>query len=206
MGGDGGSTAGARKFLKSARADDVETDERESAAHVEATTCALSNKPLRPPVVACELGYFYNKEALLDALLEKRLKGTVTAHVSSLKDVHDVNAQASSTSASVFVCPVTGKDLNGAVPAVVALPSGRLYAASAIKHVPSLGEERVLHISPLRETRDALRRELLEKRAAKKRARAEAKIAKKKQTSSPSSSSTSKKRRVSRDAEHPVAA
>ena len=50
--------------------------------------CALSSTPLREPVVACELGRLFRKEALLAALLAAR-DGTplpaVAAHIRNLK-------------------------------------------------------------------------------------------------------------------------
>jgi len=36
-----------------------------------ATTCAQSSQPLSEPVVACQLGYLFNKEALLTALVRR---------------------------------------------------------------------------------------------------------------------------------------
>merc|ERR1719499_1283833 len=37
------------------------------------TTCRISQDPLTDPVVVCRLGSFYNKEALIGALLNKTM-------------------------------------------------------------------------------------------------------------------------------------
>ena len=74
--------------------------------------CALSNQPLCVPIVACELGYLYNKEAVLSALLHSAASSPTDAntgagagakkdgggistlsefrHVSKMKDVKEV--------------------------------------------------------------------------------------------------------------------
>lgn len=50
--------------------------------------CALSEAELRTPIVCCELGNLYNKEAVLEYLIDKSSVTTdIASHIRSLKDV-----------------------------------------------------------------------------------------------------------------------
>ena len=48
--------------------------------------CAASQKQLKAPIVVCELGYLYNKEELIERMLNKTLPPD-QAHITSLKCV-----------------------------------------------------------------------------------------------------------------------
>ena len=91
--------------------------------------CALSQAELQEPVVCCELGNLYNKEAVLEYLIDKSsVTSDVANHIRSLKDVKELNLtynpafeqksmeQADSYldfQASRFICPVVGIEMNG---------------------------------------------------------------------------------------------
>jgi hypothetical protein len=47
-------------------------------------TCAQSGSCLRNPIVACELGYMFNKDDLINALLDKALNPSFS-HIRGLK-------------------------------------------------------------------------------------------------------------------------
>ena len=47
--------------------------------------CAISSQRLRRPVVACGLGKLYNKEAVIEALLDRSKMPHDAAHIKSLK-------------------------------------------------------------------------------------------------------------------------
>lgn len=52
------------------------------------TSCALSKRPLQEPIVACGLGKLYNKDALLEYLLDRSAYGDgeeICGHIRSLK-------------------------------------------------------------------------------------------------------------------------
>ncbi|KAI6230152.1 Replication termination factor 2 [Aphelenchoides fujianensis] len=56
------------------------------------TTCQLSNEPLRKPVIACRFGRLYNKEAVLEGLLNKTLAANaITRHIKSRADFRELN-------------------------------------------------------------------------------------------------------------------
>ena len=53
--------------------------------------CALSQAELSTPIVCCELGNLYNKEAVLEYLLDKSSVTTnIASHIRSLKDVKEL--------------------------------------------------------------------------------------------------------------------
>ncbi len=55
-------------------------------ALIRSRVCAVSGEALRDPIVACELGHLYNKEAVLLALLERTLNPAF-AHIRGMKDL-----------------------------------------------------------------------------------------------------------------------
>lgn len=90
--------------------------------------CALSKTPLREPVVADAAGKLYNRDIILEYLLDKTSYGDgdkVCPYITSLKDVVTLNLTAnpawtetsgdltSRSPAARFVCPVTLKEMNG---------------------------------------------------------------------------------------------
>jgi hypothetical protein len=91
MGNDGGSIPG--------RADLVRTKKREKKikadllARARCSYCSLSKETLRPPVVICRLGNLYNKENLLEAIIEKKMP-TCFKHIRTLADVREVKVQS----------------------------------------------------------------------------------------------------------------
>ncbi|KAK6588198.1 hypothetical protein RS030_6828 [Cryptosporidium xiaoi] len=57
--------------------------------HNKWTTCFLTNEPLNPPIVICNKGHLYNKESIINYLLEKRRNKNLL-HIKKLSDVHNV--------------------------------------------------------------------------------------------------------------------
>ena len=92
--------------------------------------CAISSNKLVEPIVSCELGRLYNKDAVIEYLLDKSStpNGSLVQHIRSLKDVTPLNLTIKSdysdkkpeidgqyvdTQDSKFVCPVVGVEMNG---------------------------------------------------------------------------------------------
>ncbi|THH10572.1 hypothetical protein EW145_g1227 [Phellinidium pouzarii] len=107
--------------------------------------CALSKRPLQEPIVSCALGKLYNKDALLEYLLDKSAYGDgdeICGHVKSLKDVKTLkltpnptpaNPDSSSTERPQFVCPLTLKEMNGGVPFVYIATCGCVVSLAGLK-------------------------------------------------------------------------
>ena len=112
MGGDGGALASREIMVGKAQKRGLQQDIR-LTNHGKTTNCAISGLPLKRPIVACELGMLYNKEAVLTFLLDmaqlksdsspthdlsdaERLRRTILeekqiqfAHITKLGDVLD---------------------------------------------------------------------------------------------------------------------
>jgi hypothetical protein len=131
MGCDGGSIPKREEMVKTKKP----TYKTDISAAIKAiySTCALSKEPLVAPVVSCALGKLYNKQSILKYLIDKTSFGDadkIVSHVTSLKDVVVLNltvnplagkevasaiqsAFQERTEASLFICPVTLKEMNG---------------------------------------------------------------------------------------------
>eukprot|EP00051_Salpingoeca_urceolata_P026417 m.477233 g.477233 ORF g.477233 m.477233 type:complete len:292 (-) comp20783_c0_seq1:691-1566(-) len=109
--------------------------------------CAFSGQPLREPMVGCELGRLYNKEAILSLLLNRdsvsKEQATIVSHIKSLKDVKELNLTKSRDQADddhlkpTFVCPVTGLELNGLHRFYIFWTCGCVVSERAVREAPS---------------------------------------------------------------------
>jgi len=115
--------------------------------------CALSQAELRTPIVCCELGNLYNKEAVLEYLLDKSSVTTdIASHIRSLKDVKELNLTINPAfeqksmehadsyldfQASQFICPVVGIEMNGRYKFCFLWKCGCVFSERALKEVPS---------------------------------------------------------------------
>jgi hypothetical protein len=75
----------------------------------------LSKEPLKKPVVGCRLGFLYNKEALIQALLNKQLPKTFQ-HIKKLKDVKDLNIslmEDKEAQETKVICPISMIEYSG---------------------------------------------------------------------------------------------
>ncbi len=115
------------------------------------TTCRLSGERLASPVVADELGFLFNKDAVVAALVTKSLPPEL-AHISSLRHLIDLRLARNTNysgqnAASVadyqpgngaeWCCPVTGLELNGRYRFAVLRGSGHVVSEKALKEVAS---------------------------------------------------------------------
>lgn len=106
---------------------------------VRMTTCMISQQALRDPVVACKLGNLYNKEAVIAALLNRKMPEDLS-HIRGLKDVKQCVitwAEAEKEQGEKrMVCPVSREDLDsGSSRAVLIWPSGAVIAAKSLKEM-----------------------------------------------------------------------
>lgn len=137
MGCDGGVIAVKRRFMRGCgegkKAEEVDERERQ---FVRAHNCVLTNAPLEEPVVACELGNLYNKEAILNALLEKSLNPAFS-HIRGLKDLKECKFahNPATNSPNPFVCPITMTEFDGTHPFVLVWTTGHVLSEPAIKAV-----------------------------------------------------------------------
>ncbi len=177
MGGDGGVYAVQRKYLRHGNmGDGVEGKEKKAIANSseskidEVTTCALSKEPLRDHIVACELGYMYNKDTVLTNLLEKTLNPTYS-HLRGLKDI--VEVKLTKSDGGKIICPATLAELTSGNPFCVIFTTGWVLSTRAIREVGIEGlqeeygpfsKDDIVRLAPSPEERSEMRSRLLARR------------------------------------------
>lgn len=152
MGNDGGSIPTRRELVKEAArnptAAELKESQQEQQEHLW-TTDPISQKPLVRPVVSDSNGKLYNKETVLELLVEGVRKDEAEritlGAIKSLKDVVEVKFEVEPASESsdasdvskreVWVCPVTGDRLGPGSKAVYIVPCGHVFSGTAIKEV-----------------------------------------------------------------------
>mmetsp|Transcript_4821 Transcript_4821/g.8320 ORF Transcript_4821/g.8320 Transcript_4821/m.8320 type:complete len:323 (+) Transcript_4821:127-1095(+) len=178
-GGDGGATGAESRssyleMYAQKKPDKHDLTEEKLAAAIQ---CHLTHEPLSEipeGVVIDPLGHLYNKESVLQAILEKKLSKVPMPlgleHVSSLKqDVtvlkltrtasmlgDDTSAKKPATQGNYargneapFCCPITGRHMNGLFRFVALRPCGWVFSAQAVKELKEAVEDMIG--SPLKE-------------------------------------------------------
>jgi len=203
-GGDGGSTGAESRScyleMYAGKKNDKVNPVEELLARW--TRCHLTGETLTPPVVIDEVGTLFNKDAIVNALLNKSIPPQFS-YISSLKHVielklernprHGKPQSAAShgsngpSNDSPFCCPVTGVEFNGRYKFVTFRPTGHTVSEKAIKDAPAVvqelfgrkwSSEELLPVNPTGEQADSLRAKAAARVAAekeKKRSKKEAK-------------------------------
>ncbi|KAF2863797.1 DUF602-domain-containing protein [Piedraia hortae CBS 480.64] len=145
MGNDGGSIPTRRELVKEAARNpstqEIKTSRQEQQSH-NWSVDPISQDPLAPPILSDCTGRLYNKDSILEYLVEGKGDPTKGA-VKGIKDVVEVNFFVDG---DAWKCPLTGDRLgpNG-VKAVYLVPCGHAFSAASIKEVaddkcPQCGE------------------------------------------------------------------
>lgn len=143
MGGDGGVYATQRRFTRGCEKDvDVDNSKKnvKEDQRLRSSTCTQSSQPLVEPIVICELGNLYNKDELIQALMNKSLLSTCS-HIRGLKDVKNAiftrndNNNNDTNNANRYICPVTRVEFNGALPFVLIWSTGYVLSEKAIREI-----------------------------------------------------------------------
>jgi hypothetical protein len=147
MGADGGSIPKRVELVKTKARTTTQQKNNDSWKY-----CAFSKEPLRAPVVTCKRGRLYNKEAVLQFLLNRRAEDEEVSHIKSLKDVTTLKVtvnpaygkngvlkvdQQKDSGASPFVCPVTGREMNGNFRFFYLKRCGCVLSEQALKEIAS---------------------------------------------------------------------
>ena len=80
------------------------------AAKMKSALCTLSKEPLRKPISMCRLGNLYNRNTLIEKLVEKDMpKSGISdklgfGHINHLKDTRELNLNFID---DTIVCPIT---------------------------------------------------------------------------------------------------
>ena len=131
MGNDGGYIAKRSEMVKQ-KSEPTKTDYT-SINRLRSMLCAISNKKLELPIVACRLGYLYSKEVVLGCLIKKAVPKTFN-HIRKLRDVKDVKVLESTDPEFPFMCPLTRKIHNGVNKFVILWSCGCMMSEEALEH------------------------------------------------------------------------
>ncbi|KAF8508762.1 Rtf2 RING-finger-domain-containing protein [Gautieria morchelliformis] len=147
MGNDGGSIPDRRDLVRNKPK--AEQADRHNQMIARWFFCALSKRPLQEPIVSCPLGKLYNKDAILEYLLDKAAYGDgddICGHIRSLKDVrtlkltHNPAATVDTTDTdrqARFACPLTLKEMTGTHPFVYLSTCGCVFSQAGLRAVSS---------------------------------------------------------------------
>ncbi|XP_024415245.2 replication termination factor 2 [Desmodus rotundus] len=130
MGCDGGTIPKRHELVKGPKK--VEKIDKDAELVAQWNYCALSQEILRRPIVACELGRLYNKDAVIEFLLDKsseKALGKAASHIKSIKNVTELRLSDNPAwegdrgntkgdkhddlQRARFICPVVGLEMNG---------------------------------------------------------------------------------------------
>ncbi|XP_045430304.1 replication termination factor 2 isoform X3 [Pipistrellus kuhlii] len=130
MGCDGGTIPKRHELVKGPKK--VEKVDKDAELVALWNYCALSQEILRRPIVACELGRLYNKDAVIEFLLDKSSEKALAKAASHIKNIkHVTELRLSDNPAwegdkgntkgdkhddlqrARFICPVVGLEMNG---------------------------------------------------------------------------------------------
>lgn len=158
MGCDGGTIPRRDELVKTKKKKELKDKDADLAAKWQ--YCALSSTRLQEPIVACELGRLYNKEALIEYLLNRNASTSeVASHIRSLKDVTTLRLTRKKTTKieskscqaggsttggeyvdnqdSAFICPVVGLEMSGKYKFCFITECGCVVSERALKEVKS---------------------------------------------------------------------
>lgn len=150
MGCDGGTIPRRDELVRLKKKPEQRDKDAETAAKWQ--HCAISQEKLRPPIVSCDLGRLYNKEAVIEYLLNKEPLCEVAKHIRSLKDVVEINLTENAgfkqksadkgdeyvdRQASRYICPVVGLEMNGRHRFCYLRHCGCVLSERALKEVKS---------------------------------------------------------------------
>ncbi|XP_076329685.1 replication termination factor 2 [Tachypleus tridentatus] len=126
MGCDGGTIPRRDELVRMKQKPEQKDKDAENVAKWK--HCAITQEELRAPIVSCELGRLYNKESVLEFLLNRDEALHLASHIRNLKDIRELNLTENSgytqrgaekgdqyidLQASRYICPVVGLEMNG---------------------------------------------------------------------------------------------
>ncbi|XP_068598455.1 replication termination factor 2 [Brachionichthys hirsutus] len=190
MGCDGGTIPKRHELVKGPKK--VEKVDKSAELVAKWKYCVLSQEKLRRPIVACELGRLYNKDAIIEYLLDKtaeRPNTEAVVHIRGIKDIKELNLTDNPEwegerrtakgdryegHCGMFICPVVGLEMNGKHRFVYLQTCGCVFSDRAMKEVKTeichkCGEsfkyEDIVVLNGCKEEIEKLREKMEERRA-----------------------------------------
>ncbi|XP_016333045.1 protein RTF2 homolog [Sinocyclocheilus anshuiensis] len=197
MGCDGGTIPKRHELVKGPKK--VEKVDKNAELAAKWKYCALSQEKLKRPIVACELGRLYNKDAIIEYLLDKsaeRPNSEVVAHIRNIKDVKELNLTDNPAwegerhnikgdcyedmHCSMFICPVVGLEMNGKHKFLFLQTCGCVFSERALREIKTeichkcgdpLQEDDLVTLNGTKEEVEKLQKAMEERRAKAKTAK-----------------------------------
>lgn len=150
MGCDGGTIPRRDELVRTKQKPEQKDKDAEAVAKWK--HCAITQEELRLPIVSCELGRLYNKEAVIEHLLSKDSSCEAAKHIRSMKDIVELKPTENpgykrrdadkgdeyvDLRASRFICPVVGLEMNGKYRFCYLRQCGCVLSERALKEVKS---------------------------------------------------------------------
>ncbi|KAH9920316.1 Rtf2 RING-finger-domain-containing protein [Fomitopsis serialis] len=163
MGNDGGSIPDRRDLVKNKAK--AEQPDKANQTRARWFFCAISKarlhglstlfhsqthtelqRPLEEPIASCPLGKLYNKDAVIEYLLDRNAYGDgeeICGHIRSRKDLTALKLTRNTSKSPVsdsadrasFMCPLNYKEMNGSQPFVYLFTCGCVFSLSGLKAV-----------------------------------------------------------------------
>ncbi|XP_034288956.1 replication termination factor 2 isoform X2 [Pantherophis guttatus] len=152
MGCDGGTIPKRHELVKGPRK--VEKVDKNAELVAQWYYCTLSQEKLSRPIVACELGRLYNKDAVIEFLLDKssdKVLVEAASHIKSIKNVIELNLsdnpawtgdkgntkgdKYADIQSARFICPVVGLEMNGRHRFCFLRNCGCVFSERALKEI-----------------------------------------------------------------------
>ncbi|KAF4079010.1 hypothetical protein AMELA_G00188240 [Ameiurus melas] len=197
MGCDGGTIPKRHELVKGPKK--VEKVDKNAALAAKWKYCGLSQEKLRRPIVACELGRLFNKDSIIEYLLDKsaeRPNTEIVAHIRGIKDVKELNLTDNPAwegerrnakgdcyedmHCGMFICPVVGLEMNGKHKFCYLLSCGCVFSERALREVKTeichkcgdpFVEEDIVVLNGSKEEQEKLQKAMEERRAKAKSAK-----------------------------------
>ncbi|KAM5245559.1 replication termination factor 2 [Ctenodactylus gundi] len=190
MGCDGGTIPKRHELVKGPKK--VEKVDKDAELVAQWNYCTLSQEILRRPIVACELGRLYNKDAVIEFLLDKsseKALGKAAAHIRSIKSVTELKLtdnpawegdkgntkgdKHDDLQRARFICPVVGLEMNGRHRFCFLRCCGCVFSERALKEIKAevchtcgtaFQEDDVIVLNGTKEDVEILKKRLEERR------------------------------------------
>ncbi|XP_051270789.1 replication termination factor 2 isoform X2 [Dicentrarchus labrax] len=194
MGCDGGTIPKRHELVKGPKK--VEKVDKNAELAAKWKYCALSQEKLRRPIVACEMGRLFNKDAVIEYLLDKtaeRPNVEAVTHIRGIKDIKELNLtdnpawegerrnskgdRYEDIHCGMFICPVVGLEMNGKHRFCYLQTCGCVFSDRAMKEVKTeichkcgdpFKEEDVIVLNGTKEEVEKLREKMEERRTKAK--------------------------------------
>ncbi|XP_030068504.1 replication termination factor 2 [Microcaecilia unicolor] len=193
MGCDGGTIPKRHELVKGPKK--VEKVDKNAELVARWHYCALRQEKLCKPIVACELGRLYNKDAVIEYLLDKSSEKTVmeaASHIKSIKNVIEMNLTDNPAwngdkgntkgdkyddQGARFICPVVGLEMNGRHRFCVLRSCGCVFSERALKEIKtdlchkcgsSFQEDDIILLNGSKEEVEILRKRMEDRRVKAK--------------------------------------